>query len=185
MEQRDLQKLLLKAAICTIACDGEIHDKELAEMNEMVSQAVYFKDFNGHELLCEMLEAVKASGKIFFHEFLENIKFSELSIVQELLVLEVILRIVYADERFDPNEEMFLRLVRSHLNVQDEIIVQRFGAVPCLNVREKVDFSSADLNSDLVKISNFFDNVILASGFTVDAPKSNSDIEDIKDISKQ
>lgn len=115
MEQRDLQMLLLKTAVCTIACDGEIHEKEIAEMNSLVSQAIYFKDFNGQERLIEMLEAVKKSGKDFFHEYLGNFKSSELSVVQELLVLEVILRIVYADERFDANEEMFLRLVRTHL----------------------------------------------------------------------
>ena len=185
MEQRDLQKLLLKAAVCTIACDGDIHDKELAEMNGMVSQAVYFKDFNGHELLCEMLEAVKASGNIFFHDFLDDLKSSDLSIVQELLVLEVILRIVYADERFDPNEEMFLRLVRTHLSLHDEIIVQRFGSVPCLNVSEKEGFSATDFDAGLVKISSFFDNVMLASGLTADSPKSYSVTEDIEDTSKQ
>lgn len=185
MEQRDLQKLLLKAAVCTIACDGEIHDKELAEMNGMVSQAVYFKAFNGHELLYEMLEAVKASGKIFFHDFLDDLKSSDLSIVQELLVLEVILRIVYADERFDPNEEMFLRLVRSHLSLHDEIIVQRFGAVSCLNVSEKEGFSSKDFDAGLIRISNFFDNVKLASGLTADSTKNYSVTEEIEDISKQ
>ncbi|OGU18622.1 MAG: hypothetical protein A2X85_17440 [Geobacteraceae bacterium GWF2_54_21] len=185
MEQRDLQKLLLKTAVCTIACDGEIHEKEIAEMNAMVSQAVYFKDFNGIESLSEMLDAVKKSGKDFFHEFLEGLKSSELSIVQELLLLEVILRIVYADERFDTNEEMFLRLVRTHLHVHDEIITQRFGAVPCLNASQKMEFSSVGIDSEIVKISSFFDNVKLVSELSVDTPISYSATEDLEDMTKQ
>jgi hypothetical protein len=65
MEQSDLQKLLLKTAVCTVACDGEIHEKEIAEMNSMVSQAVCFRDFNGGELLQLMLDAVSNEGRQF------------------------------------------------------------------------------------------------------------------------
>lgn len=184
MEQSDLRKLLLKTAVCTIACDGEIHEKEIAEMNSMVSQAIYFKDFNGQKHLIDMLEAVKMSGKDFFHEYLEDLKSSELSVVQELLVLEVILRIVYADERFDANEEMFLRLVRTHLSVHDEIITERFGVVQCLTGNDKIKFSSAVQNSDLAKISGIFDTVKLTSEISMDMPKNYSNTKDLEDLSK-
>ena len=129
MSQHDLQKLLLQTAVCTIACDGEIHEMEIAELHSMVSQAAYFKDFSGQEMLDEMLESVKRKSAEFFHEYLANLKLADLSPVQELLVLEVLLRIVYADERCDENEALFFQLVRSRMRLRDEMVVQRFGQI--------------------------------------------------------
>ena len=43
------------------------------------------------------------------------------------MVLEVALRIVYADIKIDAKEVKLLQLIRSFLSIDDEIIRQRFG----------------------------------------------------------
>ena len=178
MEQSDLQKLLLKTAVCTIACDGEIHEKEIAEMHSMVYQAVCFRDFNGAELLQTMLDAVSTEGRQFLHEYIENLKSADLSIVQELLILEVILRIVYADERFDSNEEMFLKLVMSHLKVHSEVVLQRFGQIPLISDDDLQSYKESDYVSDIDKISKNYDEIKLKAEDVVISEKVYStDIE--------
>jgi uncharacterized tellurite resistance protein B-like protein len=159
MEQNDLQKLLLKTVVCTIACDGEIHEKEIAEMNLMVSQAVCFRNFNGGEVLQPMLDAVSKKGGQLLHEYFDDLKSSDLSIVQELLILEVILRIIYADERFDSNEEMFLKLVMSHLHVHSEVVLQRFGKIPIISDNDMQSYKETYYNSDINKISKNYDEI--------------------------
>jgi uncharacterized tellurite resistance protein B-like protein len=181
MERYDLQKLLLETAVCTIACDGEIHQLELAELNSMVSEAVYFRDLNGKPLLDKMLEEVNKNGRDFFHKYLESLKASELTSVQELLVLEIVLRIIYADKRFDENEAIFLRLVRSQLNLHDEIIVQRFGATPYIAKAESIDFSSRDSLPILDTLSEKMDNIRLNADFNIEIPdKGFAEITDIE-----
>ena len=56
--------------------------------------------------------------------------------IQELLVLEVALRIVNADERIDENEIKFVNFLRSKLKLHDEIIIDRFGELDILYTNE-------------------------------------------------
>lgn len=170
MERYDLQKLLLETAVCTIACDGEIHQMEIAELNSMVSGSIYFKDFDGKTLLDKMLEEVNKNGRDFFHTYLANLKTAEMSSVQELLLLEVVLRIIYADKSFDENEAIFLRLVRSQLSLHDEIIVQRFGSTPYIAKTESLEFSFPDSQPALDTILANLDNIHLNSEFEIEIP---------------
>ena len=46
METSELKKTLLEAAICTMACDGEIHEHEIAEIEKISETTSYFHDFD-------------------------------------------------------------------------------------------------------------------------------------------
>lgn len=143
MKQQDFQKLLLETVICSIACDGDIDDREVAELHKMVSHAQYFKGFNGHVSLEDMVQSVKSDGRSFLKAYFELLENTDLSPVQELLVLEVVLRIIQADGRLDDNEITFLKLVRSSFSVHDQIITQRFGNVPYLTSGSSEQFVSS------------------------------------------
>jgi uncharacterized tellurite resistance protein B-like protein len=132
MEQKKFQTLLLETVICSIACDGDIDDREIAELHKMINQAQYFKGLDVNEFLDKMIISVRNDGRAFLGDYFRRLQDAELSPMQELLVLEVVLRIIQADERLDDNEIAFLHLVRSNLNVHNEIIHQRFGTVPYL-----------------------------------------------------
>ncbi len=143
MEQKEFQKLLLETVICSIACDGDIDDREIAELHKMINHAQYFKGLEVDDFLDEMIQAVKSDGRTFLGDYFKQLKEIELSPMQELLVLEVVLRIIQADERIDDNETAFLKLVRSNFNVHDEIIHQRFGNVPYLASSSKEQYLSS------------------------------------------
>ncbi len=148
MEQKELQKLLLETIVCSIACDGDIDDREIEEMHKMINHASYFREFKVDDLLDEMIQSVRSDGRAFLGSYFKQLKQSELSPMQELLVLEVVLRIIRADEKLDENEIAFLKLVRSSFNVHDEIIQQRFGDVPCLadrgNLKERYRLNASN-----------------------------------------
>jgi hypothetical protein len=159
MEQKEFQNLLLQTVICSIACDGDIDDREIAELHKMINHAQYFKGFDGHEFLDDMLQSVKTDGRAFLGEYFDLLDKSDLPSVQELLVLEVILRIIQADERLDDNEVTFLKLVRSNFNVHDEIIHQRFGNVPYLTGVRSGQFISSNSLQDVNALADKIDRV--------------------------
>ena len=162
MEQRDLQKILLDSAICALACDGEIHEKELRELKLIVEQAQYFKGFNGRELIRGLIDTVQKDGKKFLSEYFAALDAAELTPVQ------VILRIVNADERIDDNEKTFVQLVRAKFRLYDEIIVQRFGHIPFLTLREQIELSESNEQMEYARILSKFNNISLE---TLDADK--------------
>lgn len=150
MEQKELQKLLLETIICAIACDGDIDDREIVELHKMIDQALYFKGLEIDNFLDDLIQSVKSDGRAFLGDYFKRLKETELSPIQELLVLEVVLRIIQADERIDDNEIAFLKLVRANLKVYDEIIQQRFGNVPYLTGSSKEQYKSGDFQQDKV-----------------------------------
>ncbi|RLB71520.1 MAG: hypothetical protein DRH07_06420 [Deltaproteobacteria bacterium] len=152
MEQKEFQKLLLETVICSIACDGDIDDREIAELHKMINHAQYFKGLEIDDFLDEMIQAVKSDGRTFLGDYFKQLKEIELSPMQELLVLEVVLRIIQADERIDDNETAFLKLVRSNFNVHDEIIQQRFGTVPYLTGSSKEQYLSSVYRQEDVNV---------------------------------
>jgi hypothetical protein len=52
--------------------------------------------------------------------------------VEEMLILEIVLRLVYADTKIDEKEIKFIEDVRSCLGLDDEMIIQRFGEIDFL-----------------------------------------------------
>ncbi len=152
MEQKEFQKLLLETVICSIACDGDIDDREIVELHKMVNHAQYFKGLEVSGFLDGMIQSVKSDGRLFLGDFFNQLKKAELSPMQELLVLEVILRIIQADERIDNNEVAFLKLVRSNFNVHDEIIQQRFGNVPYLAGHSEEQYISSVRHQEDVNV---------------------------------
>ena len=61
---------------------------------------------------------------------------TKLNPIQELLVLEVALRIINADNKHDENEVKFINFLRSKLKLHDETINDRFGKLDILYTNE-------------------------------------------------
>ena len=133
MDSVTYQKILFRTAMCVMACDGEIHDSEVKEMKLAFEQTEYFRDLVFKDELESVIQDFKRDEKKVVMEYFDTIATSSLSPVQKLQVLEIILRIIYADDRVDDNEVHFLTIVKSRLNIPDEIFYKRFGEVRCLH----------------------------------------------------
>ena len=128
MEEMKFEKLLFNTAVCVMACDGEIHDNEIQELKLIAKNTPYFKNLDYQSELDTIMKNIKNNTNIM-KQYFEEIKAAELSPVQELLILEVVLRMMYADNRIDENEVKLIRIIKSYLKIPDQIIFERFGEI--------------------------------------------------------
>jgi len=131
MEELKFEKLLFNTAVCVMACDGEIHDSEIQELKLIAKNTPYFKDLDYQTELNRIMLSIKNNTNIM-KQYFEEIKAVALSPVQELLILEVVLRMMYADNRIDENEVKLIRIIKSYLKIPDQIIFERFGEIDFL-----------------------------------------------------
>lgn len=141
MNRTDYQRILFETAMLVMACDGEIHPSELQEMELAFEKNLLFKNLNFDEELGRTTAAFDQDKKEVIMKYFEKIATAEFDPAQKLQILEIILRIMYADNRIEPNEIRFLKLVKSRLGVMDEIFIKRFGEVdflPSSHTPEKI-----------------------------------------------
>jgi len=127
---------LFKVAFCTMACDGHIDKREIEEMKLMDKKTSFFEDIDLSNELSQLIKDLKNKGTKLIEELFVSLRETKLNPIQELLVLEVALRIINADERYDENEIKFIHLLRAKLELHDETIIDRFGEIDILHTNE-------------------------------------------------
>jgi uncharacterized tellurite resistance protein B-like protein len=149
METKDFKKLLFKTAFCVMACDGSIDDLEIQEMRKIDSSTTYFSDIDLSDELDELINELHNKNIKIVKNLFDSLRENTLTISQELLILEVTMRIINADDVIDDNEVRFLNLIRSKLDLGNQIIHQRFGKISYL---KNLDYEDIGLNqSDFIK----------------------------------
>ena len=151
MELIKFKELLLKVAVCAIACDGDIDDREIEALHEIEKKSPYFSALDLSEVLEKSLETCSNDLNAFKINVFRILDDNSLNIVQELSILEISLRIIAADEIEEDREKTFINDLRSHLEVEDFIISQRFGEITYLkpknsefksNKSDDIDFTT-------------------------------------------
>jgi uncharacterized tellurite resistance protein B-like protein len=151
MENKDFKKLLFKTAFCVMACDGSIDDLEIQEMRKIDSSTTYFSDIDLSDELDELINELHNKNIKIVKNLFDSLRENTLTISQELLILEVTMRIINADDVIDDNEVRFLNLIRSKLDLGNQIIHQRFGKISYLkNLNyEDVGVSQSDFIKEI------------------------------------
>ena len=166
MEKNTFKKILFKVAFCAMASDGKIQDEEIEELKLIDKHTSYFADIDLSDELNQLVKDFQNKGAKVIEELFELLRNTKLNPVQELLVLEVALRIISADKKYDDNEIRFINFLRSKLEIPDEIIKDRFGDLEIL----QTNIYSAR-NIPEISEKEFTSNMELP------------DIKDLKDIS--
>ena len=141
MELSKFKEVLLKVAVCAIACDGDIDDREIEMLHKIEKESPYFSALNLSDILQKSLDSCKKDLNTFKNNLLDILKGNTLNIVQELTILEISLRIIAADEIEEDSERAFINDLRVHLDLDDFLIEQRFGDIPYLKPK-KSEFKS-------------------------------------------
>ncbi|MCY4161911.1 MAG: hypothetical protein OXE77_08630 [Flavobacteriaceae bacterium] len=157
MGSTEFKKLLFKTAFCVIVCDGEIDDLEIQELSRIDKNTSYFNDIDLSKELRELIISFKKTGKKVINELFEAIRKQKLDITQELLLLEITIRIMNSDKRVDDNEIQFLNTLRSKLDVYNEVISERFGYTPLFKQYTFDDTKTVSKLSNLTKEFNIPD----------------------------
>jgi|TARA_B110000977_G_C10834749_1_gene399550 uncharacterized membrane protein YebE (DUF533 family) len=151
MELPKFKEILLKVAVCAIACDGDIDDREIRALHEIEKNSPYFSALDLSEILQKSLDTCTKDLNLFKKSVFDILIANTLNIVQELTILEISLRIIAADEIEEDSERAFINDLRVHLELDDFLIEQRFGDIPYLKPK-KSEFKS-NKSDDLGSIS--------------------------------
>jgi tellurite resistance protein len=145
MELSKFKGLLLKVAVCAIACDDDIDDREIKALHEIERNSPYFSTLDLSETLDKSLEACSNDLHTFKKNVFDLLKANALNVVQELTILEISLRIIAADGVEEEKEKTFVNDLRIHLGLDDFLIEQRFGEISYLKPKNS-EFNSTNLD---------------------------------------
>jgi len=144
----ETRKLLFEMACTAVICDGHIDEREIKELHYIDTSTPYFNDLDLSTDIDDFINNYKKIGDDVTQISLQKLKNKALTPAQQLLALEIILRVIYSDEVIDKEEVTFIRNVRDALPISDEIIIQRFGEIDVLfkGDRSKIAFSNTGID---------------------------------------
>ncbi|MDC1505628.1 tellurite resistance TerB family protein [Winogradskyella sp.] len=132
MELLKFKELLIDIAVCAIACDGDIDEREINALHKIEKDSPYFSVIDLSTTLDKSLNECKNNFNSFKADVFSKLENNNLNVVQELTVLEISLRIIAADEIEEESEKSFINELRSYLKLEDFLIAQRFGEISYL-----------------------------------------------------
>ena len=139
MDKIKFKKLLFDIACSAIACDGNIDEREIRELKYIEKSTTYFKGIDLSSRLDRFVGNFKENPGATINVVINELRQSFLNPVEEMLVLEIILRLIYADAKIDSKEIDFLKSIRACLSIDNDIITQRFGVIDFLvNTQENI-----------------------------------------------
>lgn len=158
----EFNSLLFNIACSAMACDSDIDEREEKEIIDISNSTTYFEGINISENLGKFKEKFNENPEKTIANNIRKLKTIELDFVKELLVLEIVLRIIYADTKIDPHEIEFVKKVRGMLTISDNIIKERFGEINFLFnqefiVRQKEGIQKEKLShNEMLNIENMY-----------------------------
>jgi uncharacterized tellurite resistance protein B-like protein len=126
MKNTDFKTFLFKSAVMAMACDGDIADEEVNEIKSIVANEIYFMGYEFEEPLKRNIEYIKANGKNAINQYFQEIVVNDLNENQEILLIEVLLRIIQADAKVEESELKFLQIVKAKLKIDEQTLIVNF-----------------------------------------------------------
>jgi len=126
MKNTDFKDFLFRSAVMAMACDGDISDEEVNEIKNIVANEIYFMGYDFEEPLKSNIENIKANGKGTINLYLQEIGTNNLTEHQEILLIEVLLRIIEADNNVQTSELKFLQMAKAKLKVDEQTLIVKF-----------------------------------------------------------
>ena len=148
MKKSNFKEILLHTAVCAIACDGDIDDREKEALYNIEKNSPYFSSEDLSSTLDKLIEDCMNNLQSFKDKLFKSLDEVELNIVEELTLLEISFRIIAADEIEQESEQDFVINLRQHLKVESEIIRERFGVIDYF-AREDSEFKSFNNTTDI------------------------------------
>ncbi len=126
METITFDKLLLKTAFCCLACDGNIDSREVELLKSVFSTNPLYSDSNFEEKLNAFIQKYNEKGKEFFAFYFDLLNQYDLSEQEELMIIDIAIKTIKADEEIQYTEIKFFKSIRSKLKVSDEVILNAY-----------------------------------------------------------
>ena len=120
------KELLLKAAFCCMACDGDIAAEEISLVKRMTSELQLFGGLDVEKKLNEFVYQINQTGFTFLLNFLNEVSNANLSESDELTLVRVAIATIEADNNVEYREVKFFKKIRALLSGSDEKIEKQY-----------------------------------------------------------
>jgi uncharacterized tellurite resistance protein B-like protein len=144
MKNQEFKDFLFKSAVMVMACDGDIADKEINEIKSIVANEIYFMGYDFEEQLKVNIDNIKTDVKAAINQYLNEIEKNNLNENQEILLVEVLLRVIEADNDVQTSELKFLQMVKAKLKVDEQTLIVKFPN----KIDHLLDFHNYGLNKE-------------------------------------
>ena len=132
MIDSEYRKLLLSAGFHAMTCDGELHQDEIDSIRALAEKSKIFADLDLNTELNRLSDELQESTRKSFRKFFSEVQSANLEFSEQMQVMEIVIRVVYADGRIDENEIMYLNKIISILGILPDMLEQRFGSIRSL-----------------------------------------------------
>lgn len=148
MEKESFDKILLKTAFCCMASDGDIDTREIELLKSIFANNPLHKDIKFDDKMNSFIKIYNEKGKSFFTFYFDLLRDSSFTEEEELAIIDIALKTIYADEVVEYSEIKFFRVIRRNLKISDEKILLSFPDIEQFLVEDIV------VESNLEKIIN-------------------------------
>ena len=129
MQHVTFDRLLLKTAFCCMASDGHIDPKEVNIIKSMCEQHPIFVDFNFKSEINRLVEKMNSEGKDFIRYYFSLLDRIQLSLEEEMNLVEFAISTIKADDDIKYEEIKFFKNIRHRLKITDDQILEKMPDV--------------------------------------------------------
>ena len=108
-----------------MACDGDIDKREVKLIKELQKERKTFGEIDINTELDTLLLAINKDGHQFLKRYFNELTNTELTEADELKLIEVAIETIKADEKLEYSEIKFFKVIRSKLNIDNELILEK------------------------------------------------------------
>lgn len=120
-----IQELYLKTMFCCMACDGDIAQEEIEMVKTIAMETQMFKGLDIERILNEYVTSVNKNGVVFLRKYLKELVSQDLTVDEELKIVELSIKMIEADNRIEYSEVKFFKKIRFRLSISDEQIISQ------------------------------------------------------------
>jgi len=153
MEQNEL---LLRTAFACMSCDGDIATEEIELIKQMSKEKKLFGEVDIDKELDALVKEINLKGKGFLKQYLTSLAEKSLTEEQELMVADVAVQTIRADNKIEYSEIKFFKVLRSNLKVvSDETLLEKIDGID-------ENYLAQDIQADYLQIyDDYFSTIEL------------------------
>ena len=125
----EFNKILLLTSVCCMACDGEIAKEEVETLKQLSQDQVLFGNEDINLVLPIIMDSLSKYGYDFVKSYLELLDKADFDEQQEIKILDVATKTIYADKKVEYDEIKFFKTIRHKLNISDDQILSQIEGV--------------------------------------------------------
>ena len=118
-------ELYFKTAFACMSCDGDIADEEVKLIKRFAENSELFKGIDIEKTITDYVLQINQDGTDFLKTYLTEVEQSSLTDNEQLELVSIAVRMIYADNIVQYSEVVFFKKIRKRLSVTDEQILAK------------------------------------------------------------